>query len=142
MSTCPECSKPPGLPGPKLIGAPWSVDGVWLGAVPHRRSSSTHVPDNVSESHTPHAHSQVIAMHGGLMYWSCWSAGGWWAWRDWLVDGDVPGGCGDDVTMDGDGPYRFSQVQWMGERGAVGQPPHPHRAVGPAADDHRGAIPQ
>jgi hypothetical protein len=57
------------------------------------------------------------------------------------VDRDVAVDRGDDdVAMKGDTPYRFRQVQRMGERGAVGQPPHPYRVVA-AAGDHWGAVP-
>src|SRR5215468_7779366 len=46
MSTLPECSRPPGIAGPKLD---------------RRRSCATHIPDNMSESHTAARPSQVIA---------------------------------------------------------------------------------
>ena len=48
------------------------------------------------------------------------------------------------LPMKRDDPCRFRQVQRMGERGAVRQPPRPHRAVPrvAAADDDRGAIRQ
>jgi hypothetical protein len=40
------------------------------------------------------------------------------------VDRDVAVDRGDDdVAMKGDAPYRFRQIQRMGERGAVGHPP-------------------
>jgi hypothetical protein len=40
------------------------------------------------------------------------------------VDRDVAvDRCDDDVAIKGDAPYRFRQVQRMGERGAVGDPP-------------------
>ncbi len=47
-----------------------------------------------------------------------------------LVDGEVGSGRGDDdVALNGDSPYRRGEVQRRHERGGVGQPPHPHRAV-------------
>jgi hypothetical protein len=52
------------------------------------------------------------------------------------VDRDVAVDRGDnDVAMKGDAPYRFRQVQRMGEQSAVGQPPHPYRVIA-AAGDH------
>jgi hypothetical protein len=45
----------------------------------------------------------------------------------------------DDLAMKGDDPCRFRQAQRMGERGAVGQPPHTYRAA--AAGDHWAAVP-
>ena len=61
------------------------------------------------------------------------------SWSGWLVDRDVPADRGDDdIAMKGDAPYRFRQVQRMGERGAVGQSPHPYRIV--AAGDHWAAV--
>ena len=48
------------------------------------------------------------------------------------MDRDVPADRGDDdIAMKGDAPYRFRQVQRMGERSAVGQPPHPYRLSSP-----------
>jgi hypothetical protein len=46
------------------------VDGVWLARYPHlrRRSSSADIRDNVSSRTQPHARSQVLAAHRGLMY--------------------------------------------------------------------------
>ena len=63
------------------------------------------------------------------------------SWSGWLVERDVPADRGDDdVAMKGDASYRVRQVQRMGERGAVGQPPHPYRIVA-AAGDHWAAVP-
>lgn len=46
------------------------------------------------------------------------------------MDGDVgPGRSDDSATVNGDTPDRFAQVQRRHQHGAVGQPPHPHRAV-------------
>ena len=49
-----ECSSPVRDVGGMLTvgSAPWTVDGVWLGRCPRRRSFSTDVPDNAPESHT------------------------------------------------------------------------------------------
>jgi hypothetical protein len=58
-----------------------------------------------------------------------------------VVDRDVPADRGDaNVAMMGDAPYRFRQVQRIGEQGAVGQPPHPYRVIA-AAGDHWAAVP-
>jgi hypothetical protein len=57
------------------------------------------------------------------------------------VDADVPAVRGnDDVATQGRRPMTVRQVQWMGERGAVGQPLRPYVNPAVAAGDHWAAV--